>query len=47
MRGSARRLRFDFGLDFDGAALPDVPLDDVDIDDVVGNIAELVESLLV
>ena len=34
-----------FGLVIDRAALPDVPLNDVDIDDLVGNIAELIQSL--
>ena len=38
-------LSLRFGLAIDRAALPDVPLDDVDIDDVVGNVAELIESL--
>jgi hypothetical protein len=41
--GTSETLRF--GLHIDRAALPDVPLDDVDIDDLVGDIAELVESL--
>ena len=38
-------LALRFGLVIDRPTLPDMPLDDVDIDDLVGNIAELIEGL--
>ena len=40
---TAKTLRF--CLLIDRASLPDVPFNDVDIDDLVGDIAELIESL--